>query len=638
MYIYNFMVFCGMGSSDNPKSTQTRRRSLEALSRRRFVQGAAGAGAVGIAGCAGQDPEGNGGGNGGGNGNGDPGGNGSADGDVFQLVSWLGEADPTRFQFNPYNVESYYGTAIFESFAHFNLQTFIDDGEREWFYRGLEDWSISEPAEGGVVTLHPNSERTWHDGDDVTAEDVYAKLVLDEAFGSLIGDYMDEVEVAGDTVELTLSRDINEEVFEDVLARVDMNTKYDLYEDWIEQLEDASSDEEVDEIMGELATWDLDEPVGTSPYKLAQMSEQSFTFDVHDEHPVGGEMDIEGVEALAHTTNESKWQYALSDECDMMESGTPKETIEGILDTETFDFMMRFHWLNALALTFNHEDDMFGKREVRQALAYLIDRDMATKAGGYEEGDWGQVRNPQEHLHGVYVGEDAWFDDEFLESLNTYGVNEMRTDEATQLLQEAGYERDGDSWVDESGEPLTIEVDTVGDFGEFVRASQSLEQQLNDFGIQAEVTTGEASTFFDRMYEGDFGMCTGYWGENVHPYDQYQMPFYNAPRNWITTNHPAEVEVPMPVGDPDGSLDTIDVHGLMDELSTSSDEDRNREIVQELAWAYNQSVPQIPIWFRYGQMFLNTSDWEWPDLESLDTKMAFAQEELFRRGWPRSVE
>lgn len=94
----------------------------------------------------------------------------------------------------------------------------------------------------------------------------------------------------------------------------------------------------------------------------------------------------------------------------------------------------------------------------------------------------------------------------------------------------------------------------------------------------------------------------------------------------------------MPVGDPDGSLDTIDVHGLMDELSTNSDEDRNREIVQELAWAYNQSVPQIPIWFRYGQMFLNTSDWEWPDLEALDTKMAFAQEELFRRGWPRSVE
>ncbi|WP_165875273.1 ABC transporter substrate-binding protein [Natrarchaeobius chitinivorans] len=605
-------------------------KRAKAISRRRFVQATGVAGAVGIAGCSDFDENGEAGAP-------DQGGNGGGDDeDLFGISGWVGTADPMNLQFNPYNIETFHGLGIFEDFAAFETRRFIDDGVESWMPRAIGDWTIDEPVEGATVTVTPPTDRTWHDGDAITSEDIYTKLRLDMAFGNAIDQYIDSIEDTGDAVEFTLSQDVNPSVFTHELTAINLDTKRDIYAEWLEQVEDATTEDEINEIVGDLAGWNLEEPVGTSPYALEERSQQEFIYRPHDGHPLADEIDIDGLQVLPHADQGASWQSALSERVDMMAGGTPQETAEEILETDTFDKMFQNIFLIHLAVTFNYDHEVWRDPPVRRAIAYALDRDAATQAGGYVEGEWGRLREPQQDLHGINIGVEAFLDDEFIGTLTDYGYDEQRTDEAAAELESAGYERDSnDMWVDSSGEPLSMDFKVISSFSEFVRAGQSIEEQLTDFGIDVEVITQESTTFFDDLWDGDYDVGTGYWGGGMTPYVMYQKPFYDAPRDFQTTNHPDTVDVPMPVGETSGDVESIDVIDRLDELSTAGDDERVQEITRELAWVYNQTVPQIPIWSRYGQAFINTSDWEWLDLEAYDQKMETAHEELFLRGWPR---
>ncbi|MFW6241938.1 MAG: hypothetical protein ACOC98_15210, partial [Thermodesulfobacteriota bacterium] len=79
----------------------------------------------------------------------------------------------------------------------------------------------------------------------------------------------------------------------------------------------------------------VDEPVGTGLYYLTRdnMSEQEYIFTPHEDHPVGSEVSIDSITAVRHTSNQSKWEQAIAEEVDMMESGTEQTVTEEILST-----------------------------------------------------------------------------------------------------------------------------------------------------------------------------------------------------------------------------------------------------------------------------------------------------------------
>jgi peptide/nickel transport system substrate-binding protein len=618
-----------MSRKDSQKDSSVRRRNL--------LRAAAATGVGGIAGCSGLTGGDGGGpgqqnGTGNGTGNASDGGGGGGDGGpgVFDVVSWLGSGQPKNLHFNPYAASNFWGTLIFEDFGRFDLVKFLNTGKREVVSRGVDGWSVSEPKEGGTVTVTVPPDRKWHDGDDVTANDLYATLALDNGLKAPIAKYVTNLRTAGETeVKFDLATDVNPQVFDLQMAQVGQNTKYSLYEQFVTGLEDATTEEERKSVLEELRNYRPGEAIGTGLYYLAENGGAPWKLEPFPEHPVEDEVEIDHVQLFNHTTNQKKWRYAVSGRVDMMESGTAKEVSQNILDGEEFGKMVRFYFTSALAISFNHRDETFGDPRVRRAIAHVLDRKLANIP---VEGPWGRVRPLVKTPTGIYFGPEKWLGDA-MDGFQQYAVDEPDTERAAALLKEAGYHREDGTWMDDGGDPIRMPVQTVAGFSEFVKSVQSFVPTLKEFGIQAEMQSVDTTTMFTRLAEGNFRVATGYWGQGYHPLSMFEMPYA---ANWVNLNHPETVSVPMPVGETEGKERQVDVKGLLDELAATADEDRTREIVATLSWVYNQNVPQIPIWYHYGQMFVDTENWDWEGaLDRADGKMANAHVELFRRGIPK---
>jgi len=53
----------------------------------------------------------------------------------------------------------------------------------------------------------------------------------------------------------------------------------------------------------------------------------------------------------------------------------------------------------------------------------------------------------------------------------------------------------------------------------------------------------------------------------------------------------SEFEIPMPVGDPDGDMETVDIYDTLGEMRQADDQEALVEAVQKVGWIGNQLMP-----------------------------------------------
>lgn len=116
---------------------------------------------------------------------------------------------------------------------------------------------------------------------------------------------------------------------------------------------------------------------------------------------------------------------------------------------------------------------------------------------------------------------------------------------ATELLQRAGFTKQGERWFQPNGEPFTVKVMVEGDLRPVMtRAGSIIAQQWRRFGIDANIDVAQG-TMLDRRGVGDFDTFIGWsvetWGG--HPdlsffLDSWHSQFVvdvgkvQPPRNW----------------------------------------------------------------------------------------------------------
>lgn len=122
---------------------------------------------------------------------------------------------------------------------------------------------------------------------------------------------------------------------------------------------------------------------------------------------------------------------------------------------------------------------------------------------------------------------------------------------ATELLQRAGYTKKGDKWFMPDGKPFTIHVMVEGDLRPVMtRAGSMVAQQWRQFGIDASTVVAQGS-MFDRRAAGDYEAMISWsvetWGG--HPdlayfLDSWHSQFVAPPgkpqpaRNWQRWSNP----------------------------------------------------------------------------------------------------
>lgn len=504
----------------------------------------------------------------------------------------------TNAQWNPYNPKGYPGrsaNALFDPLSRY------DPNEGSFIPYALANWSASTSG----MTLEVREGQTWHNGDTVDAQDLATKLKLDRHMELPISHFVSDIQQDGDlAVKLTFDGEVNPSIFKHVMLNDRMNVKHEMFVDKLTALEDASTEEETQQAREGLISYSIEDPIGNGPFVLDDINQDKLTYKTGEEHRAASDINYPRFGQLGVEGNQEIWSSIKGDKVDIGGAFTPKDVRRGFPD-HWFTVLLPNWW--GMGLAFQHEDPIYGRRKVRQALAHVINRSQVAENSGGESKVGVKIPSgiPGDYRETV----SRWLPKDMQQQFNDYSVD---TDKAATLLEDEGFTKSNGEWQTPDGEAFTANVKVNSGWSDWVTGVQSLVGDLKQFGINANVRTVEGTSFGSEVQDGNFRVAAWPWASGYpHPYFNFDhlLASSGAKNSW---NYPQNPSVPMPVGDASGSTETVDVQKQVAQLAKTTGEDATA-LIHELAWVVNQTLPILPIQAKTRMIHFSTDQWEVPN-------------------------
>ncbi|MFC4544087.1 ABC transporter substrate-binding protein [Halosolutus amylolyticus] len=567
--------------------------STAETSRRRLLQSTGAAGAAALAGCFG-----------GGDSDGPTGGEITGDEPMTERTFTAPTSViPGDMQWNDSNDSNYPdrpGFVVFDRLLYFRATT------GEFVEGALSDWEVGEDT----ATLTLQEGVTWHNGEDATAADLERKLHISLYDNHPMGNYtsVENVEAVDDrSVEIGLEADVSEPVFLNSIRALQLDRPAEQYEDIRQELADDPDSTALTEFAPE-------EPIGTGPFAYENAGEQELVTTKFEDSHWADDVNFREYRFQFIDGNEQAWQAIRGGTVDALHNIFTSPDIKASFPDTVVEIQQPTNWGKSIA--FDHEHEHLGQREVRQAIAHAIDREVVAEnsAGG------GDAKAPVEIPTGIAGNFDGsaqdWLDDP--DDFEDYSG--QNTERAAELLEEAGFSRENGTWVDEDGETLEFEYKVPAAWNDWVDAAITMNQHLQDFGIETNLVTRDDGVYFGEDLYGDTGFdAAGFWFS-----DGWTYPYHSL--NWSLNswdarnvyNYPESVDVP-PIGEPDGESETIEFGPEFEALvGMDPDSDGTRQKINELAWAFNYDLPLLPLMEKVDQCFVSTENFKVVDESDAD--------------------
>jgi peptide/nickel transport system substrate-binding protein len=337
------------------------------------------------------------------------------------------------------------------------------------------EWEVSDDQLTWTFTLREGV--TFHDGSEFTADDVvfsYNRIMSEELANAYRFTTVEEVRAADDlTVEIVVSQPTP-----NLLANIGAFKGM------------AIVPSEFDDAMAS-------EPIGTGPFSFDSFNEgQSIELSANPDYWGEGPF-VDGVtfqfvsEPTVALTNLQGGQAHWTD-------NIPPQQIESLSGDDSLvleTVPSNDYWYFAA----NYDREPFDIPEVRQALAYAIDRDEITEAAKFGAATPNQTAIPE----GSVFHSD-------------YAPYSHDPDRARELLDDAGVT------------DLELEIMVTDEFPETVQAAQVMESQLGEVGITANIRTLDFSGWLDEQGEGNFDLFILGWLGNIDPDDFYYAQHHSS--------------------------------------------------------------------------------------------------------------
>jgi peptide/nickel transport system substrate-binding protein len=330
----------------------------------------------------------------------------------------------------------------------------------------VDDWEVSD--DGLTNTLHLRQGVPFHNGDELTADDVNASIdrwanVLGVGFGQELMGKTDEIEVVDDH---TLEFHMNEPFGTFAVALARQSNSCAIYPQ--EMVEEAGSDS-------------LPEYIGTGPYKFVEHSpdqhilvERFEDFVSRDEEPNGyggGKMAYaDSIRFIPVPDEASRVAGIQAGDYDFLES-ISADQFETLEDDPNVVAELGPPDSNDLVL-FNLDEGIMTDISMRRAVQATVDCEeilIAAHGDGFFRLDPGHMW--QETIWHTTAGEELY--------------NMADPDLGEEYLEEAGYD----------GDP--VRIITTQEYMDMYYTAVVLEQQLQDIGINAEVEVFDWATLLD---------------------------------------------------------------------------------------------------------------------------------------------
>jgi peptide/nickel transport system substrate-binding protein len=540
------------------------------LSRRQFLGlGAAGAGLL-LAGC------------GGGQNYGESGGGGAAEfhgAYPYQL--------PPTGHFNTFVTNAIFQLTLYQDVLEMPMAMYRWAEQKYVPYMATE-WGF-DPPDVFKVTLRKDAK--WSDGSEFTAKDVVTTFNILRLQEQLAWNYLASVE-PDDEYNLTFKMKNPSTVVERLVLRerVRANSVYGEWSDKAQELFDKGADPESKEFRDLVTQFEEFKPehmVVSGPFNIDKKSitESQLTMNKvktawNADHTDFEKMIIYNGEVPAVTP------IVLSKDVDYATHGFPLATEKSfkeqgfrILTPPTYSGpALYFNYAKIKALT---------DAKVRQAIAHAIDM--------YENGTVSMADSAKRSKYMTGVSDiliKDWVSAQDLASMNPYGYD---PEKATSMFEDLGFEKDGGVWVSPEGERMEYELGAPAEFADWSAAAKNLADQLTKFGIKTTVRTVTFTQWQPRVLDGQFEMGIEAWGQGQpHPVYSFEYPLLtnnvDASGGGISFDLTQDTE----------SFGKVDLQELVIQSASGLDKEDQKATVTKLAKIFNELLPVIPLWERYG--------------------------------------
>jgi len=322
---------------------------------------------------------------------------------------------------------------------------------------------------------------------------------------------------------------------------------------------------------------------------------------------------------LHYAGNEQIWNYMQAGRLDVTPyTAMPANVLSQV--TAAGNTQVSAPSLVAASLAFNQATSPYGQLAVRQALAYVINRDAVQKVG---EPISGVTSKTTTGVISSAIGD-------YLTPGQVAALNPYATDiaKAASLLTSAHFTKQGGQWHLPGGRPWTITINVPSGFSDWIAAANVLKSEFTAFGIPTQVSlASDYSTYLANIYKGDYPVA--FWLTALGPgaystfnriygtYDGY-VPV-GTKLKWYPTGNPAAdnfLNAPPTVHVP--GFGTVNPGRLTYRLTsvnlnTQAGLRRQNTIMAKLIAATNYSVPVIQLWDYINVQFVNNKRFgHWP--------------------------
>ena len=373
-----------------------------------------------------------------------------------------------------------------------------------------EDWDISE--DGLTYTFYLREGVTFHDGSEFTSADV--KYTFDEI----------------------LNEENNAPYRNRYVAITDISCPDD--QTVVFTLDSANSALMAYMDLGIIPEGAMDDaasfgtaPVGTGPYAVDSYTLNSETVLKANEDYWEGDPATETINVYVINDNSTRLASLESGDVDFVCSPLTASDLELVENNDEL-VMNDVPGLGFTYMGFNVTDPVIGDLAVRQAIAYMTDKQNISDV----------IYSGMDTPGKTPVLSSSWAYDE---SLTDY---EYDTAKAEAVLDEAGWvDSDGDGIRDKDGTPLAFTVSTHSDDTSRFQVAEYIQNQLNGIGMDVDVEVTEWASFSEALTQRSLQVWIAGWLNQLDPDRMYDMFYSDGASNYGNFSDP-EIDAALNAG------------------------------------------------------------------------------------------
>ncbi|MDP9321590.1 MAG: ABC transporter substrate-binding protein [Chloroflexota bacterium] len=466
-------------------------------------------------------------------------------------------------------------------------------GVYRWAEGKWENWLMESAAQTGEnYEVKLKQGLKWDDGKEFTSADVATTYWIGRSQSFGIWTYADKLETPDKyTVRFHINRPSS------LVPRLVLRNGIrpdSQFGTFAKQLQDlytagkATASDEVKAVAKLVADYRPDVPPSIGPYKIdkASVTAAQLTMVKNSGGLLADKVNFDKIVVYQGETD-AVTPLVLAGDVDYATHGFPLATDKAFGDAKLRVVRgplytgpaIVFHWTGA---------PEFQDKRLRQAVALAINKSESATI------TYGQSAKAQKFMTGISDNiVPLWVSTADQAKLKSYDYDVAA---AAKLMTDAGFAKGSDGIYAKGGKALAYELYFPSDFADWTSAANHAADALNKFGIKITLRGAIRSTQLADVNSGKFQITLMGWGVgNPHPQASFIQDLQT-----FNTLQPAGGGMNYPL-----KQGSTDFAALINAMGDGFDTEKQKPAITEAALAFNDLLPIVPLWERYGNNPVN---------------------------------